>query len=83
VPAALARVPVEALATGDPRVAGSAPGAREAYLSAFTSALNELFIVGAVVAFAGALLAALLIRQADFVRPGASGAPHPAAADAG
>jgi EmrB/QacA subfamily drug resistance transporter len=34
---------------------------------AFVSGLNELLIVGAVVAFAGALLALLLVRQRDFV----------------
>jgi EmrB/QacA subfamily drug resistance transporter len=65
VPPALSRVPVEALATGDPRVAGPSAAAREAYLTAFTGALNDLFLAGAVVAFAGALLAALLIRRPD------------------
>jgi EmrB/QacA subfamily drug resistance transporter len=39
------------------------PGARGAYIDA----LNELFIVGAVVAFAGAALALALVRRRDFV----------------
>jgi hypothetical protein len=43
---------------------------------AFASGLNELFTVGAVLAFAGAVLAALLVRQRDFVpQQGAETAP--------
>jgi MFS family permease len=34
---------------------------------AFISGLNELFLIGAVVAFAGALLGFVLVRQSDFV----------------
>jgi EmrB/QacA subfamily drug resistance transporter len=34
---------------------------------AFISGLNELFLIGAIVAFAGALLALVLVRQKDFV----------------
>ena len=34
---------------------------------AFTSGLNELFVIGAVIAFAGGLLAFALVRQSDFV----------------
>src|SRR4051812_25355288 len=41
----LARVPAEVLATGVPRVAGPSPAAQHAYLEAFTSALNDLFLV--------------------------------------
>ncbi len=67
VPEAMARVPVEVLATGNPSVVGRAPEARQAYLDAFTSALNDLFLVGAGVAFAGALLSVALIRRSDFV----------------
>ncbi len=67
VPEAMARVPVEVLATGSPSVVGRAPEARQAYLDAFTSALNDLFAVGAGVAFAGALLSVALIRRRDFV----------------
>jgi hypothetical protein len=34
---------------------------------AFISGLNELFVVGAVIAFAGALVSFILVRQSDFV----------------
>jgi predicted MFS family arabinose efflux permease len=34
---------------------------------AFISGLNELFVVGAVIAFSGALLSAILVRQRDFI----------------
>jgi hypothetical protein len=45
--------------------------------AAFTGALNELFAIGAVVAFVGAVLTLLLVRSKDLVtrpseRPGAS-----------
>src|SRR3954470_7169046 len=40
----------------------------------FASGLNTLFLVSAIVAFVGAVLAALLVRESDFV-----GAPNPAA----
>ena len=53
----------EVLAQGSPRVLGdSAP----AYVTAFTGALNEIFVIAAIVALAGALLAAILVRPADF-----------------
>jgi hypothetical protein len=54
---------------------GRSPALREAYLTAFTGALNDLFLVAAVVAFLGALLAALLIRGSDFAVAGAQAAP--------
>ena len=74
---ALARVPAEVLATGSPRVAGPSPEAQHAYLTVFTSALNDLFIVGAVVAIAGGVLSAVLIRSSDFVvSQGRSEAPE-------
>jgi EmrB/QacA subfamily drug resistance transporter len=46
---------------------------------AFVSGLNELFIVASVTALVGAVLAAVLIRQRDFVS-GGPGAPAEAAA---
>jgi EmrB/QacA subfamily drug resistance transporter len=49
----------------------AAPGAGAAYIDA----LNELFVVAAVVAFTGAALALVLVRRRDFV-----GAPAEAAA---
>ena len=63
----LARVPADVLATGIPRVAGPSPVAQHAYLQTFTSALNDLFVVGAVVALTGGVLSALLIRRSDFI----------------
>ena len=82
----LARVPVEALATGSPRVAGPSAAARHAYLQAFTGALNDLFLVAAVVAIVGGVLSAALIRRRDFItaqqRP-AGPAQEAAAVEAG
>jgi EmrB/QacA subfamily drug resistance transporter len=43
---------------------------REAAASAFTSGLNEIFLVAAVVAFAGAVLGFALTRSEDFVPQG-------------
>ncbi len=34
---------------------------------AFVSGLNELFLIGGILAFAGAVLTFLLVRQSDFV----------------
>jgi EmrB/QacA subfamily drug resistance transporter len=48
--------------------------------SAFVSALNDILLVGGIVAMAGAILALLLVRASDFVT---YGAPEPAAATAG
>ena len=67
---ALARVPVEALATGDPRVAGSA--GREAFLAAFTAGLNELLAIAAIVAFAGAIVSFALLRPRDIEQQAAA-----------
>jgi MFS family permease len=47
---------------------------------AFASGLNTLFIISAVVAFAGAVLAAVFVRERDFVARGE--AQEPAAAGA-
>jgi EmrB/QacA subfamily drug resistance transporter len=54
-------------------------------LGAFTSSLNELLLVAAIVSFAGGMFAFLLIRQRDFVQPGTEAGPPgstPAAAAA-
>jgi EmrB/QacA subfamily drug resistance transporter len=64
----LANVPAEVLAQGRPEVAG--PGGREAYLTLFTGALNDLFLVAAIIAFAGAVLSFALIRGRDFLASG-------------
>jgi EmrB/QacA subfamily drug resistance transporter len=71
----LARVPAEALAQGRPPI--PTPNAREQYLGLFTGALNDLFLIAAIVAFAGGVLAFVLIRQRDFL---ASQSAVPAAA---
>ena len=54
--------------------------AHHAYLALFTDALNDLFLVAAVVAFAGAVLSFALIRQRDFAAVAAG--TQPAAAPA-
>ena len=42
----------------------------------FTSALNDLFVVGAVVAIVGGVLSAVLIRRSDFIgAPGREAGP--------
>ena len=72
----LAQVPADVLATGIPRVAGPSPVAQHAYLGVFTSALNDLFVVGAVVAIVGGVLSAVLIRRSDFIgAPGREAGP--------
>jgi hypothetical protein len=48
---------------------------------AFTSALNEILLIGAVVALVGGALGLALVRARDFVfQPGAESAAEPAAA---
>jgi EmrB/QacA subfamily drug resistance transporter len=63
----VSRVPVELLASGNPRLAGPSPAARHAYLAAYTGALNTLFVVAAIVALLGAAAAFVLVRRRDFV----------------
>jgi EmrB/QacA subfamily drug resistance transporter len=68
--------PAEALAQGDPRVLGPA---RAAFLQGWTGALHDTLIIAALIAFAGALAALVLVRPADFVAHGAAQpAPGPA-----
>lgn len=50
-------------------------------LQAFTSSLNELLLVAAIISFAGAVLAFVLIRQRDFVQAGSESGPAGAAGD--
>jgi EmrB/QacA subfamily drug resistance transporter len=76
----LARVPAEALAQGRAPIPGAT--AHHAYLALFTDALNDLFLVGAVVAFAGAVGAFALIRQRDFIASHAAAPAAPAGAEA-
>jgi predicted MFS family arabinose efflux permease len=60
--------PAEALAQGNPRVL---PGAHVAFVSGWTHALNEILVIGAIVAGLGAVAALVLVRRRDFVRHGA------------
>jgi EmrB/QacA subfamily drug resistance transporter len=69
-------------AGGAPQVIASAPAAARPQLTqaidaAFSGGLNDLFLVAAVVAFAGAALALALVRRSDFV---GAGDPPPAPA---
>jgi EmrB/QacA subfamily drug resistance transporter len=69
----------------DQAVASAPPGVRGQALAAadhaFVVAFNEILLIGAAVAIAGGLLGLLMVRQRDFVAPGA-GQPsaEPAAA---
>jgi EmrB/QacA subfamily drug resistance transporter len=70
-------------AGGAPQVLSSTPAAgrpalHEAIDAAFTGGLNDLFLVGALTAFAGAALALALVRRSDFVISGPPGGPPPA-----
>ncbi len=47
----------------------------DAYRVAFSSTLNHLMFIGAAVAFVGVVGAITLVRQRDFVVPGAGGPP--------
>ena len=60
--------PAEVLAQGNPRVVGPL---REAFLTGWTGALNEILVIAAVVALAGAVSALALVRREDFVAHGA------------
>lgn len=57
-------VPSQALASGDPDLVPAT--LRPDYLVAYTGALDELFLIAALVAFAGAVAAAILVRPQDF-----------------
>jgi EmrB/QacA subfamily drug resistance transporter len=73
-------------ATGQAKEVAAAvpPGARprlaEAVPEAFVSGLNQVFLVGSTLAFAGAVLAVLLIRRRDFAdaEPVGGAVPAPA-----
>jgi len=68
-------------------IAGVPPGARglvdHVARVAFTSALDQVFLIGAVVAIVGGVLAFALVRARDFIGAGAEqpgGDPAPVAA---
>ncbi len=56
-------------ATGSPGPLGRVPGGEEAFLTAFTGALDDILLVAAAVAFVGALLVMALVRPRDFIVP--------------
>ncbi len=60
--------------------AGQRAQATVAIHTAFAAAMNEILLLGGVIALVGAALALLLVRSSDFVT---YGAPEPAAAPAG
>lgn len=62
--------------------AGGRAALQAAYRSGFVDAINELFLVGAAVALAGALAGGLLVRSRDFAaaRAAAAASGSPAAA---
>ena len=72
----------EAVAAGGTRAAvENAPAASQAQVgdaatTAFVGALNDILLIGALVAFAGAVLSLALVRRRDFV---AAGPPEPEA----
>jgi hypothetical protein len=75
-------------AGGAPQALAAAPAAgraqlHEAFAAAFSGGLNDLFLVGAAIAFTGAALSLALVRRSDFVVHGAPPAapePEPVAA---
>jgi EmrB/QacA subfamily drug resistance transporter len=60
--------PAEVLAQGNPRAAGPL---RDAFLTGWTGALNEILVIAALIALAGAVSALALVRREDFVAHGA------------
>jgi hypothetical protein len=71
-------------AGGTQKVVHSVPGAERAQASAgihsaFANAMNDILLVGAVIALVGAVLAMVLVRARDFAT---YGVPEPAAAAA-
>ena len=58
-------IPSQVLVNGSPSVVP--PALRHAYVGAYTSALNELFLIAAIAAFVGAVAAVVLVRPRDFV----------------
>jgi EmrB/QacA subfamily drug resistance transporter len=61
----------EGIASAGPSVAApGGPGAVQAATEAFIGAFNEILLIGAIVAFAGAVLGVLLTRERDLVVTG-------------
>jgi EmrB/QacA subfamily drug resistance transporter len=64
--------PAEVLAQGRPVVVP--PPLHDAFVTGWTASLNELLVIAALVALAGAVSALALVRRADFVALGAPAA---------
>ncbi|HEU4975801.1 MAG TPA: MFS transporter [Baekduia sp.] len=62
--------PAQVLAQGDPSVLGPA---HHAFAAGYTSALNEILVIAAIVAFAGAVTALFTVHRRDFVQHGPRG----------
>jgi hypothetical protein len=71
-----ARRLVEAVSSGA-MPAGHGGAAADAARAGFLSGMNELFLLGGIVAFVGALLALILIRPDPMAHPTAQPAPAP------
>jgi EmrB/QacA subfamily drug resistance transporter len=76
VPHDAARRLVEAVSSGA-MPAGRGGAAADAARAGFLSGMNELFLLGGIVAFVGALLALILIRPDPMAHPTAQPAPAP------
>ena len=59
--------PAEVLAQGNPRVLAQT---RDAFLTGWTTSLNEILVIAGIVALVGAVLAVVLVRPRDFVAHG-------------
>ncbi|HEY4097205.1 MAG TPA: MFS transporter [Baekduia sp.] len=79
-PAGARLPPAEVLAQGNPKVLGAA---HDAFVTGWTGALNEILVIAAIVALAGAVAALVLVRKQDFVAHGAPAGGAPQGASAG
>jgi len=62
--------------------AAARPTAAHVVAASFTTGLNDIFLIGAIVVFVSAALTLVLIRSKDFEASAARGGPPPAAATA-
>lgn len=75
LPGGKAHEVAHAIATQRSGGGGGGQAVAAAAQTAFISALNEILLVGAIVAFAGAVLGLLLVRSEDFAHGAAEAAP--------
>jgi EmrB/QacA subfamily drug resistance transporter len=69
----------EVVASAGSRAAGQRPEVAEAAAIAFTSALDDILLIAALICFAGAILGLTLVRSSDFVAQEAAEEPEPEA----